>query len=121
MGLDVMAPPIKILTHQLRVLRALATGDALNRPKLCQAAGFSPTSGTITNALNGIRPGSSTGSPRLGLVQMGLVERLELDIDGAMEVAFVITAAGRQALADRGEELPPLRDKDLSTNNRYKE
>jgi hypothetical protein len=107
---------------QIRVLKALAGGGSLSRSKLRDRAGFSPISGTITCALNGIRVGSSTGKSRPGLVDQGLVTKTDLDIDGLTETVYRITELGKQLLVNRGyanKELPPLRDAAGSTNHRY--
>ncbi len=120
--------------QQARVLRALMPGDPtvppIDRPlftraNLCLRAGFKLTSGSITRALNGIRPGNRTsGAPHPGLVERGLVEVVPLDIDGLMEVNYSITAAGiraYQAYFTHGGNLPPVKDAATCTNARYAE
>ena len=110
---------------QARVLAVLAEGGAaLTRAKLSNAAGFSEVSGTVTRVLNGLREGSSSGSAHLGLVGLGYVERLDLDIDGVTEVAYRITDSGQAAL-DRfaeanGGRLPKMKDAGRATNKRYR-
>lgn len=93
------------------------------RPALARRAGYTPVSGSITRALNGIRAGSSSGDPQTGLLALGYVETVEVDVCGVTESNYRITAAGVAALhaylAEHGE-LPPLRDQGASTNKRYR-
>lgn len=119
------AAPPRVRVPQLRVLAALAGDDpdnppALTRARLCEACGFSPISGTVTSALNGVPPNSSHGAAYDGLVTLRLVERCEIDVDGAVELVFAITPLGLAALASQRGELPPLRDAASSTNRRYR-
>jgi hypothetical protein len=116
--------PIEVRTPQARLLVVLSEEDCppLTKIKLAEAAGFSPGSGTIVTALNGVREGSSHGSACLGLLEMGFVQRFSLDIDGIEEVVHVITEEGREALRDYMEThggLPKMRSKEASTNRRY--
>lgn len=94
----------------------------MTKPALSEAAGFSVGSGTINSSINGVPENSSSGKARPGLLEMKLVRRIDLDVDGQSELVYVITEAGREALrawmAERGG-LPPMRDKTISTNRRY--
>jgi hypothetical protein len=103
---------------QVRLLRALADVSQLSRGELAKRAGFSAISGTVTVALNG-----RTSPPQKGLVALGLVRRLELHTSEEdklpREAVFEITPKGRKALEKAEKRLPPLRDKDASTNKRY--
>ena len=113
---------------QARVLNALMACDdganpVLSRMQLAENAGFVPTSGTINGALHGIADGSSTGKPHMGLIDLGYVSRLPLDVDGAVEIHYQITSLGIEALEkylSDGGKLPPVRDKAASVNRRYK-
>ena len=119
-------------TPQARVLASLVpeTPDIpridwpiLTRAKLGIKAGYTAISGSVTRALNGIRPGSSSGDAHLGLLDLGFVEEVVLDIDGTTEVNYRATAAGvgayREYLSAQGA-LPELRDPAVCTNERYK-
>lgn len=112
---------LKLSVPELRVLRVLACGALLSRQKIGERCGLSKVSGTVTRAFNGLREGSSSGAARPGLLKLGLVEELRIDIeeDGIHEVAYRITDAGAAVLMGRGEELPALRDRESSTNKRY--
>lgn len=133
-------PEIALRVPQARVLRALMPiqpGDpkydwpTFPRPHLGVLAGYTAVSGTITRALNGIRPGSSSdkkpdGSPgdgHPGLLALKLIEELVFDIDGLAEINYRITEAGIAAytayIAKHGA-LPELRDVAASINHRYK-
>jgi hypothetical protein len=122
-------PLVALRVPQLRILEVLNGEDPdnpplLSRVKICQRAGFSEISGTITSALNGVPPNSSSGPARPGLVELGMVTKETIDVDGEEELVFRITPAGRAALAaffDAGGTLPKHRDKKSSTNLRYKE
>jgi hypothetical protein len=106
---------------QLKVLAALGS-SSLRREDLAAKAKFRPKTGTINAALHGVKEGSSTGSPRPGLLEMGMVDRIELDIDGLVELRYVATDKGKAALArwlDEHGPLPVGRDKDASVNRRY--
>lgn len=121
-----------IRTPQARVLAALVPEDPMGyvidwpiwtRALLAVRAGYTAVSGTVTRALNGIRPGSSSGEPHAGLLDLGYIEEVVLDIDGVNEVNYRITAAGIRAyqeyVAAKGK-LPELRDAASCTNHRYK-
>jgi len=109
---------------QARVLQALlpvaGVNPSMSRAELCKKVEFSPTAGTFTRALNGIRAGSGSGKPHKGLLDCGLVVEVKRDEDN--EVVYQITAEGIKAIEDylkkRGN-LPPPRDKSLNTNIRY--
>lgn len=114
----------KLRLPQLRVLAILADGSPLlTRSKIAEKAGFSAVSGTVTRVLNGVKQGSSSGAARPGLMELGMLVKVELDIDGVTEVGYQITEAGREALRKYQRihnQLPPLRRSDISTNKRYK-
>jgi hypothetical protein len=82
-------------------------------------AGYTAISGTVTRALNGIREGSSSGDPHPGLLALGYVEEVVLDVEGLKEVNYQATAAGVKSylahLAAAGG-LPEVRDALASTN-----
>ena len=115
---------IRIKIPQARVLSVLMSGAALTRAKISQRAGFTELSGTVTRVLNGLKEGSSSGTAHLGIVALGLVERIELEVEvgAALETVYRITAAGRDALAafvaEHGE-MPDMRSRAGSTNKRY--
>lgn len=118
-------------TPQARVLKALVPDDSswpvsewplVNRAQLGVRAGYTPISGTVTRALNGIRAGSSSGDPHPGLLERGLVEEVPLVIEGVSEVNYRATAAGvraYQAYMRAHGTLPEQRDKKSCINNRY--
>lgn len=126
----VKVPSTKLKLPQRRILSVLSEGigelpvilwPGLTRQRICERAGFSPTSGTFTNAMNGVREGSSTGKAHPGLLRLGLVRIYELDVDGAPETVYQLTEKGKIALQSIDKDLPDLRDRVLSTNTRYKE
>lgn len=106
---------------QLRVLAALAARGPMVRDRLKEACGFAPIAGTLTTALNGIREGSSSGTAHKGLLALGLVEDVAVDVDGLAERLLTLTPAGRLALEGdpRAASLPRARDRATSTNKRY--
>ena len=122
-------PTSTLLTPQARVLAALMPDDAsepnflwrvINRAQLGVRAGYSPISGTITRALNGIRPNNtSSGTPHLGLIGLGLVEVVKLDICDIEEINYRATPAGVEAyrayVAVHGE-LPIVKDAGTCSN-----
>jgi hypothetical protein len=122
-------PPLRV--PQARVLRALVPADhdsdpsdwpLLTRALLGQRAGFTEKSGSVTRALNGIRAGSSSGDAHAGLVALGYVETVDIDLDGVVEVSYRATRAGVAAylaFLASGGELPPVRDAASATNRRY--
>jgi len=116
---------------EARVLAALMPDDPTSNPhfwplrtraRLSREMGYK-VSGTVTSALNGIREGSSSGKPHPGLLAMGLVEAIVLDIDGVMETDYCITPLGIRAyqeyVATHGV-LPQVRDAATCTNERYR-
>lgn len=120
-------------TPQARILAALMPeylGDPvsewplLTRPNLGVRAGYTAISGTVTRALNGIRAGSSSGDPHPGLLALGLVEEVIVDVDGRSEVNYRATTKGVGAysayIAKLNGALPEVRDKEVCTNDRYK-
>lgn len=124
--------PVRLRTMQARVLSALIPSTpempVESWPVLCKAqlgirAGYTAISGSITRALNGIPPGSSSGEPHLGLLDLGLVISIILDIDGLEEVNYRTTPAGVAAyqthIAERGE-LAKRKSVTASTNQRYR-
>ena len=116
---------------QARVLRALVPAypedPPLEWPLYTRAvmglrAGYTALSGTVTRALNGIRPGSSSGDPHPGLLDRGLIEVITLDVLGTLETNYRITAAGireYQRFLAAGGTLPPVKDAASCTNDRY--
>lgn len=105
---------------QVRVLKALEGGGILTRTKMCERAGLSPISGTIWRALNGLKEGSSSGPPQLGLLALGYVEEHKIEVEeGMTEIAYRITSAGREALK-QVDDAPAVRDGKSSTNHRYR-
>ena len=127
-------PDVGLRVPQARVLRALVPDyptdpksewPLLSRAALGVRAGYTAISGTITRALNGIREGSSSGDPHPGLIARGLVEEVDVDVDGAVEVNYRATSAGIIAFAKyvkvNGNKLPPLKDQSSCVNDRYKE
>lgn len=125
-------PETGLRVPQARVLRALlpdypedpkSEWPLLNRAALGVKAGYTAISGTITRALNGIAPGSSSGDPHLGLIARGLVEVEEVDVEGVKESNYRITENGiievREYIKLYGDKLPPVRDAAACTNERY--
>lgn len=113
---------------QVRVLVALLPeGDepplgTLPRAKLAEAAGFVPTSGTMSKVLNGIQnPNSSTGKQQDGLMQYGYIQKVDVDLDGQTADSYRITKTGIAAVRAwlAINQLPPKRDEKLCTNQRY--
>lgn len=116
---------------QARVLKALMPahpGDPQSEWPLCARAdlatraGYTPISGTVTRALNGICAHSDSGRPHSGLIDLHLVE--VINVDGATEVNYRITPAGirayQQYAAAKGNKLPAVKDAATCTNDRYK-
>lgn len=109
----------RLRVPQLRVLQVLSQGGAMSRQRICQLVGFSDTSGTMSYMLHGKKVSKANPIPFPGLLELGMLCRDELDIDGVSEIVYRITKKGREALAEQGGELPELRDKSLCTNRRY--
>lgn len=122
---------VKLRIPHARLLRALlpespqdssSEWPVITRATLAVRAGYTPISGSVTRALNGIRLGSSSGEPQTGLIALGFVEVIEIDIDGVSETNYRITTAGIQAIQQylvKINTLPPVRDASLCTNDRY--
>ena len=123
--------PLRI--PQVRVLRALMPMNPsdnptewplLTRPMLGVAAGYTPISGSITRVLNGIHEGSSSGEAHPGLIELGLVESISLEIDGVTETNYCITSKGIHKylsfVATNSDQLPEVRDASTCTNDRYR-
>ena len=125
---------------QARVLNALLPANPsyptsewplLTRKMLNVAVGYSPISTGVTRPLYGVSEGSSTAHPHKGLLALGLVEVVQVDVQGAVEDNYRITKLGIVALGKflvEGGKLLPTRDRgkgviDTSsyTNKRYKE
>ncbi len=117
---------------EARVLAALVPPDPayprflwplLTRAVLVQYAGFTPKSGVINQVLHGV--GRVTRDrPRTypGLLARGLLEVVEVDVDGLREANYRATPAGvvayRQYVTERG--VPgQKRDVRTCTNKRY--
>jgi hypothetical protein len=117
---------------QARVLQALmplypedppSEWPLLTRSAMCIRSGYTTISGTVTRVLNGIRPGSSSGDPHLGVLARKLVEEVVLDICGVSEVNYRITASGisaYQEFINSGGVIPPVKDTSLCINDRYR-
>ena len=131
---------LALRTPQARVLAALMPANpalppflwpCLTRAVLARRAGYTAISGSVTRALNGIQPGSSSdaapngtpGKGHPGLLARGMIEEFILDIEGVKEVNYRATALGVQAyqtyIATHGE-LPELKDKEGCINDRYR-
>lgn len=116
---------IELRIPQVRTLAVLAgeEGVLLSREKLAERAGFSVISGTITRVLNGIRRGSSSGEAHAGLLELGLVERIDLEVEeGLIETSYRITGKGERAYREwiaRNGQPGEGRDKKASINKRY--
>lgn len=122
-------PKIELRVPQARLLAALVPRNPasywtewplLNRAALAVRAGYTAISGSVTRALNGVRAGSSSGPPQQGLLTLGLVEEIELDIDGVRELNYRATLRGVEVylayITKRGGALPEHRDKAISVN-----
>lgn len=127
----VPAPRVELLVSHARVLKALAPeaeGDLeINWPihtahRLALAVGTSPRSDYVRRALRGLPAGSSSGVEHDGLLALGYVRAIELDIEGHKEVNYKITPAGINALRAHLAQypLPPMRPRGLCVNNRYR-
>lgn len=116
---------------QLRVLCALMPENPdtywtewpmLTRGDLGVRAGYTPISGSITRALNGLREGSSSGPPFPGLIALSLVEEVNVNLDGVQETNYRITKAGVEEYLKyiSKKPLPPVKDSSICINERYK-
>lgn len=129
------APPglptlmVALRVPQARLLQALVPKDPtsywtewplLSRAALGVRAGYTAVSGTVNRALRGIARTCSTGEAHLGLLGLGLVVEVEVDVDGLRELGYRATPLGVEAyrayLAQRGGALPGHRDKAISVN-----
>lgn len=115
---------MKLRTPQVRVLQALVDAlldgrESLSRKDLNEQAGFTGVSGTLTRVLNGLREGSSSGAAHPGLIALGLVDAVRVDVSGRIEMVYRITENG---LAEfEGARVPAsMRDRAASTNHRYR-
>lgn len=93
------------------------------RSGLAVRAGYTTLSGTVTRVLNGIRPGSSSGEAHPGLLSLGLVEEIPVDVDGLIEINYRITRAGIDAYSmfvAQGGVLTAVKDASKCINDRYK-
>lgn len=128
---DNKRPPLRV--PQVRVLMPLIPQDPtwpdsewplLTRANLGVNAGYTAISGSVTRALNGIYEGSSSGDAHPGLLTMGYVEEVVLDVDGVKEVNYRATRLGALAYMEwvvaNGGKLPELKDKMIYINDRYK-
>jgi hypothetical protein len=116
----------------MRVLRALMpdkitapsfTWPLLTRVGLSEATGYAPTSGTITRILHGMKKGMGRGGPHAGLLGLGHVQEVLLNIDGVTEVSYRITIAGVHAyrtFVRSGGDLPDVKDAISCTNKRQR-
>lgn len=122
----------KLRIPQARLLRALMPADPsaprvewplLDRALLGVQAGYTAISGSVSRALAGIHAGNKTSGPaHPGVLQLGLVEELRLDVDGLVEVNYRITEAGVRAYRSflaGGGALPPNKPTELCVNKRY--
>ena len=111
---------------QIRVLIALKGTDengivkALSRIKICEECGFTLTSGTVTRVMRGLPGGTSSGPAFLGLLELGLVNVVLIDVDGITEQCYQITLLGRRVIECYSENLPAMRSREASTNDRYR-
>lgn len=111
---------VKLMAHQLRVLAVLlgkgARAPRYTRATLEEKAGFSEGSGTLNLALNGRK----SGNIQKGLLELGLVQKIMVTDDGWEGVAYEITEAGRAIIKSHQEPIPAPRDREQSTNTKYK-
>lgn len=111
-------------TVQLRILKVLAdSGGILTRLKIQKRVGFSTLSATVTNTMNGVAVGSThCKRGKVGLLALGLVEKIQVEVVGVLEEGYRITPLGKQALEEcgGGNDLPPLKDRTLCTNSNKK-
>ncbi len=122
---------IALRIPQARILHALMPANIsdpvsewplLDRPALAIRAGYTIISGSVTRALNGIREGSSSGDAHLGLLALGLVKKVSVDVVGLCEEYYKITHDGiktYQHFIANGGHLPVVKDAVICTNDRY--
>ncbi len=125
-----VSPKSTLRTLQARVLAVLmpeSLGAPLidwplcNRSQLGTSAGYTSLSGSCTRALNGVREGSSSGDAHLGILALGYVVEVVLDVEGVTEMNYRATPAGVAAFAAYITEhgaMPPLRDITACRNKR---
>lgn len=109
-----MKAATQVTVPQKRILMALSKVKTLTRLQIAAKVGYTAISGTVGRALNG-------NHAHDGLVKLGLVDRIEVDIYGdgsAHETHYKITKAGMAAARNIGR-LPPQRDKEICKNKRY--
>ncbi len=111
---------------QLRVLKALIGERGEANPMYCRAelaekANYTELSGTLWRALNGLREGSSSGAAHPGLLQMGMVARHDINIDGYKDTLYEITEKGVRAFWEYCPDgmLPEVRNRAVCVNKRY--
>ncbi len=133
MPTTVTQPIPNIRVPQARVLNALLPNNPslpisewpiLTRKLLNVAVGYSPISTGVTRPLYGIPENSTSGHPHPGLLALGLVEVVKVNIQGVIEDNYRITKLGIQALAKffvEGGKLPTKKDRATNTNKRYME
>ena len=119
-------------TPQARALSALVPEDTswpvsewplLNRANLSVNAGYTAISGTMTRALNGIKEDSSSGDAHPGLLTLGYVEEVVLDVEGVKEVNYRATVVGAVAYLEWAAVnggVPQVKDRAMCINDRYK-
>lgn len=94
----------------------------LTRAKLVKRIGYSPRSGLISRVLNGGVAGSTNDLRTVGMLELGLLEAVRIEMDGGIiETAYRATAAGVRAylafVEYRGKKkLPARRDAAGCTN-----
>ncbi len=125
----------KLRVPQARILQALlpvSEDDCVEewpllvRAVMARRAGYSPISGSVTRALMGVKEGSSSmksGKGMKGLMALGLIETVELDIMGVKETNYRITPLGVKAYEQfvrSGAKIKPVSgDASAHTNKRY--
>lgn len=91
-------------TPQARILKALQPAypndpvsewPLVTRTTMRTKCGMSPTN-SMNRILHGVKDGKSK---HLGLIEMGLVEAIKLDIDGVVEYNYRITQKGMECLS----------------------
>ena len=123
-----VARSVALKVPQVRVLMVLLPdGDepplgTIHRFHLAEMAGFIPTTGTINRVLNGIVTQNCTsGAAHPGLLALGLVEKVVVDLDGMASDSYRITRAGIKAVREwlLVNKVPPKRDEKSCVNRRY--
>lgn len=110
---------------QARVLAALMPSDPndppsewpfLTRVALANKTGVSPISDSVWRALHGLRAGRKDAHP--GLVRLGMVGVVVLDVEGVAENNYRITAAGIRAIKAylTDHTIPPVKDRSRCVN-----